>query len=222
MRYFPAADNQINHNLKRTSPVLKQRFQGASGVSLIEVMLIMLLMASTVMPYMVMVNQLRQTAKSGFVQSSRSLLVNSRLAETSPQIPTFQTTFNDGSNQTVQESGDNIPTLRKADATNSNIFQRQSYLYLYNTAGSSVLAKTLSFQNTDVYRLAVNKTQNTVDNADNYWATDFGTTLYNSGNRIPAPLAGMSPTGSTSGLISSTCLGWPANRSAMPNSCSSV
>jgi prepilin-type N-terminal cleavage/methylation domain-containing protein len=177
-----------------------------AGFTLVEVMLVIAVLSLTAVPFALTLTQSGITAKKLNVVSSRGLVNSSRFAEAaSLQQATFSSNYTDGSNRSITESGYAIPTLSKVppagDGVNpTDIFNRMTYLYLYDQDGSTLLRRGLAFQGGNTYRLSANHSSNIVDNAGNFWATDSGSNLYNVANVQPGPLAAYS-TDSQAGSI---------------------
>ena len=162
----------------------------AGGLSLIEILLIMVLISATVVGFMMVVSQNRQTARGMYLESSRSLLFNDLLSEMNVDRPTFATLFTDGSmNTSISESGQTLPYRRVVDLTNAGAttaMKRTIHFYLYNNATDATNApryKTAVTQSTNVLRLRFGNTTGLIDNTGNYWYGD--NSIYSSSNKVP-------------------------------------
>lgn len=168
--------------------------QAASGLSLIEILLILVLVSATIVGFMMVVSQNRQSAKGMYVESSRSLILNSLLSETDVGRPTFFALFSDPSiNSSASESGQTVPYARVVDIYNagaSNAMKRTMYFYLWNKSTDAATAhryRTSIVQSIPVLRMRLGNTAGLIDNAGNYWFGD--NSIYDSNNRVPGMVA---------------------------------
>lgn len=156
--------------------VVRGRAGGASsyGFSLLEVLAIIAMMSAIVLPFTVLMTQTAINTKGAYIQSSRSMILSSRMSELSPEQYGYSTSADDASmNTSFTESGQTIGTLRKVDNTNSNIFQRMTYLYLYNNTTDALTAfriQTNISQSNDAFRMRFGSTTSLVDNAGQFWS----------------------------------------------------
>jgi Tfp pilus assembly protein PilV len=180
--------------MKKESIFIKKSYlsprRAASGLSLIEVLLILVLISATIVGFMMVVSQNRQSAKGMYLESSRSLLFNSLLSEMSVDRPTFGALFTDSSMNTgTSESGQTLPYRRVVDLTNSgvtNSMKRTTHFYLYNNSTDSASApryRTAITQSTPILRMRFGNTDGLIDNAGNYWFGDSN--IYSSSNEVP-------------------------------------
>src|SRR5689334_18001601 len=110
-----------------------------AGISLVEVLLILSLMAATILPFTLLISQNAQISRGTYIQSTRSLFQANADSHIDPLRSDYYTQFNDTTMTTsLSESGQTIPYMVKMDTTNSDIFKKTAYLYTYNNATDAV------------------------------------------------------------------------------------
>lgn len=175
-----------------------------------EVLLIIGMLSLTILPFTLVVGQLGSSARGSYIQSSRSLLISSLLAEMDPGRNNFVTTFTDASkNSAYTESGQAMPFMRKVDITTAGAttsMKRTVNLYLYKNASDADTApyyKTRVVQATDNIRLRTGINDDLIDSSNFLWFSD-GNKLYSSANKVPGPVANYSYDGTVAGDIVNT------------------
>ena len=180
-----------------------------AGFSLVEVLLIISMLSAIIIPFTLIMTQTAQTSRGGYLQSTRSILLNSLKDEIDPDEPNFVSRFTDSSmNTSVSESGQTIPYMRVVDATNSGAttsMKRTTDFYLYNNstdATSSPRYKTTLIQYAKVLRYRFGNTNSSIDNCGRYWFGDYY--LYDATNKIAGLAASYSAGSTVSDIINTT------------------
>jgi hypothetical protein len=159
----------------------------------------MTLLAATILPVTLVINQSRSGQRAHYIQSSRSILLNSLLNSVDPDDPQIAANFVNASMATISESGTTIPYIRQVDLTNSNAMVRRVYDYVYRTTSDSVSSPQFRVNQTfelDEYRIDCGLTSGGYrDNSGFSWVSDIA---YNSGNKVPGFVSG-----ATTGSVSS-------------------
>lgn len=141
-----------------------------------EVLLILTLMAATILPVTLLISQNAQVIRRVYIESTRSLFQASTVDQMDPLRSDYYTQFHDTTKSTsLADSGQTIPYMVQVDTTNSNTFQKTSYLYTYNqTADADSAPRTIykAFQSTDVFRIRCGNTALLTDSARQFWAGD--------------------------------------------------
>lgn len=152
-------------------------------------------------------NTTSQSARSTYIQSSRTLLLSYLLGEMDADRPTYTSLFNDSSMNTVlSESGQVIPYMRKVDTANSNTFSRTVDFYQYTNSTDAVTSPRSMMYITQAageFRLRCGSSTGLTDTAGYYWYGDNNT--YDATNKVPGyDTASSSTTGSTATDIVNT------------------
>lgn len=173
------------------------QYKCSKGFSLVEVLLIISMLSLIMVPYTLVMSQTAQGSRGTYLQSTRSILLNSLLDEMNPERTTYYSRFNDSSmNTAISESGQTIPFMRKVDITNSGAttaLKRTVNFYLYNNstdANTAYRYKTRVVQTAKSLRLRTGTTVSVIDTANNFWQ-NTGVT-YDSTNKVPGPVASYS------------------------------
>jgi Tfp pilus assembly protein PilV len=128
-----------------------------TGISLLEILLMMGLLAMIILPFTLLMSQNAQLSRSLYIQSTRSLFQSSASDQMDPLRSDYYTQFNNTTMATsLSESGQVIPFIIQVDTINSDIFKKTAYLYTYNNITDSVNApRTIHkmFQVSDTFRL---------------------------------------------------------------------
>jgi Tfp pilus assembly protein PilV len=131
--------------------VIKQsthRKNAGKGFSLLEVLLMITMLSSIILPVAIMLTQTGQNARGVYLQSTRSILLNSLMDEQTGDRNNFAALYNLATmNTTTTESGQVIPWRSVVDTTNagaSDTFQKTVYYYLYNTVADAANAPRIS------------------------------------------------------------------------------
>lgn len=176
---------------------LMRRHKAQGGFSLIEVLMCLTMMALIMLPFTILMTQTGQVTRGAYLQSTRTILLNSLKSELSPGDPSFATTFTDGSmNTTVTDTGQTMPYMRVVDTTTAgatNSLKRTTLFYLYTNSSDATSApryKTDMVQYPKVFRIRFGLSTGVIDADNRYWYGDG--TLYNSANKIPGQLASYS------------------------------
>ena len=176
-----------------------------------EILLIITMLSVTILPFALVVGQLSDNARGGHIQSSRSLLMNSLLAEMDAGRNNFTAIFNDaGKNTSYSESGQTLPFMRKVDVATagaSNSMRRTVNFYLYNNASDADTApyyRNRVVLTTDRVRLrTVSNGAGLIDSSNNFWFADHNL-LYNTVNKVPGPVLDYLYDGTIAGDITNT------------------
>jgi prepilin-type N-terminal cleavage/methylation domain-containing protein len=182
------------------------------GFSLLEVLLVIALLSSTLLPFILMTTQTSQNANAQLLTSSRSLMLNSLMDEVEPELitvgtaSTFTISAMDTSTYNTQgSSGQNLPFIRQLDVTTagaSDTLKKTFNFYSYNAstdATSAPLYKTTQTYWMDEFFIdcAGSSASNTpvTDNALRRWNQD---TSYDTATKRPGYVT---PTTTTTGSI---------------------
>lgn len=178
------------------------------GISLVEVLMIIALLSSIIIPFVLFTTRSSQNSKGLSIQSTRGILMKRLMDEMDPARPDFFTQFSSTSMQTtVSESGQTIPYIRVANTTGSDAFTRVVNFYLYNTtsdAVSSPLLKTTQTLDTDEIRIACTQTSSNsplVDSSGRTWIDDLA---YAAGTVQPGYVSAGSTTSSASDILNTS------------------
>lgn len=120
--------------------------RAAKGLSLLEVLLMITMLSATILPCALMLTRTGQNARDVYLQSTRSILLNSLQDEMSVDRNNYAYT-SVGMNTDTTESGQVIPWRSVVDLTNagaSDSFQKTVFYYLYNTATDAANAPRYS------------------------------------------------------------------------------
>lgn len=162
----------------------------ARGLTLLEVLISIAVVSLSIMPLMVNLTNAGQNNTSAYVQSSRSMLLNSILDEMDPEQPDFITGYDMGTTKdstTYIESGRPVVFLRRVDTDNtrSSSLKRRVYLYLYRNASDATNApfySTIEDVGVNDLYIDVGATAESTDAAGRLWIADAN---YNSANHVP-------------------------------------
>lgn len=187
------------HSMKATQPpqgILPGQ-NAHQGFSLIEVLIIISMLSAIIIPYTLIMTQTTQGSRGSYLQSTRSILLNSLLDEMSPERTIYYTRFNDSSmNTSTSESGQTIPYMRKVDVTNSGAstaMRRTVNIYLYNNstdANTAYRYKTKVIQSAKTLRLRMGASASLIDTSSLLWQISSST--YDSNYKVPGPTASYS------------------------------
>lgn len=151
------------------------------------------MMALIMLPFTMAMGSGAQSARGTYLQSTRSILLNSLKSETTPSDPNYATNFTDGAMvTTVSDTGQTIPFRRAVDTTTSGAtyaMKRTTLFYMYtNTSDASSAARyrTTLISYPKVYRMRFGDSPGVIDNLNRYWYSDSAAGLvYNSTNKVP-------------------------------------
>jgi Tfp pilus assembly protein PilV len=187
------------------------KVSSCTGFSLIEVLLIIAMLSLMMIPFTLIMTQTAQMSRGGYLQSSRSLLLNSLKDELSPDDPNFVNRFTDSSmNTSVSESGQFLPYMRVVDITNSGAtvsMKRTTHFYLYNNstdATGSPRYKSTTIQNATALRFRFGNTDAVIDNNGRYWFGD--SYLYDATHKIPGLTSSYTVLNTNSDILNTTGL----------------
>ncbi len=149
----------------------------------------MAMISLTILPFMAMMTMVATNAKATYIQSTRSLVLNSLMDEATGDRDNFAPNYNQASmdTSTYSESGTAIPTLRAVDTTNASAtdtFQKTLYYYLYNKTSDPLNAPLYQTQlvlTRSTMRVRSNTT-GWVDSSYQWWEP-YNT--YSAGNVVP-------------------------------------
>jgi prepilin-type N-terminal cleavage/methylation domain-containing protein len=146
------------------------------GFSLLELLLVLSILAISVIPVTLLTGQAATSNKQVLISSGRSIVMDSLASEMSVERADFNTQFNNNAKiTTISESGQTIPYLRKVDTSNSNVFKRTVYSYIYNNtadADNNALLKTTTVQMQNELRLRCGSSSGLIDSAGQEWNGD--------------------------------------------------
>lgn len=151
----------------------RQKAQG--GFSLMEVLLIIALLSAMILPFALLMSQTGDNARGAYLQSSRSILLNSIMDQATIERNTFVASYTTAMNSETTESGQVIPFRRMVDTQNagaSDTFKKTIYYYLYNSASDAANAprfKTKQVVSRDVLRVRFDASQAAIVDASGLW-----------------------------------------------------
>ncbi|WP_373531019.1 malectin domain-containing carbohydrate-binding protein [Vampirovibrio sp.] len=160
----------------------------AAGFSLIEVLLIVAMLSITILPFTVLMSQTAGNARGAYLQSSRSILMNSIMDEANVDRDYFVQSYSNALVSTVTESGQALPYRRVVDTAASSVFEKVVYFYLYNNAADAANApryKTRINFKRDVMRVRFNNPASRlgwVDASGQWWEPSNN---YDAANLVP-------------------------------------
>jgi hypothetical protein len=169
--------------LTKNSPIIN--LTKHQGLSLVEIIMMMLLVVIFAVPLVLQSNLLKKTSKTQYINSSRNILMSRLVDEIDPEVQSFATAYNDASVQSITESGSTIGYMRKVDTANSTALKRRVHFYLYPSGSSGVGAYSQRYSQEyllDELRIDCGATSTSVDNSGQRWLSDIA---YNAGNKVP-------------------------------------
>jgi len=172
-------------------PVRKRR--AISGFSLLEVLMCLTMLTLMMLPLTIALGSSSQSARGAYVQSTRSILLNSLKNETTPTSPTYVSNFTDSSDvTTVTDNGQAIPYRRIVNTTTSgatNAIKRTTLFYIYTNAtdaSSAARYRSTLIAYPKVYRMRFGDTPGVIDTLNRYWFSDNAAQLvYDGTNKVP-------------------------------------
>lgn len=184
---FPVS---VNPRFSTGSPGFRK---AQAGFSLVEVLLCMTMVALLMLPFTLVMTSTSQSARAAYLQSSRTILLNTLKNEASPNNPAYVSTFTDGAmNTTFSDSGQVIPYKRLVDATTSgatNAMKRTTLFYIYNNASDATNAARYKSSMVDypkVFRMRMGSSSDVIDSLNRYWYTDTsGARQYDATSKVP-------------------------------------
>jgi Tfp pilus assembly protein PilV len=183
----------------KTGQFIKTEYENTRrqpGISLVEVLLTLTLMAATILPLIVLISQNAQISRSTYIQSTRSLFQANASSQMDPLRSDYYTQFNDTTMTTsLSESGQTIPYMAKVDTTNSDTFKKKSYLYTYSSIDDAVNApRTIHniFQTASTFRLRCGRNDSLMDSSNQFWTGDGN--AYDGSKKQPGYVTGSSGT----------------------------
>lgn len=192
---------------------LKQR--GVSGFSLLEVLMCLTMVTLLLLPLTIALGSGAQSARGAYMQSTRSILLNSLKNETTPTSPTYVANFTDGADvTTVTDSGQVMPYRRIVNTTTAGAtyaMKRTTLFYIYTNATDASNAaryRTNLISYPKVFRMRFGDTPGVIDTLSRYWFSDnAGNLTYDGTNKVP----GWTATHSTSNYWFSDILNTTGN-----------
>lgn len=146
------------------------------GISLLEVLLVLTLIAATILPFTLLTSQLAQNSRRVYIQSTRSLFQSNVADQMDAGRPDYYTQFHDSVMATnLTESGQTIPYMFRMDTANSDTFNKTAYLYTYNNstdATSSPRTLATLFKSSDTFRLRCGSSNALMDSSRRLWVGD--------------------------------------------------
>lgn len=187
---------------RKDTRTMSNRFLKRKGFSLVEVLLIMVLLSATVLPFTLMLTQTAQLSRGVNIQSTRGLALSSAADQMDASRADYYDAFHDTTMSTsLSESGQTIPMMTVVDTTNSNSFNKTSYLYSYNNSSdavSSPRSMVALFNSSDVLRMRCGNASGLIDTSAQVWVGDQA---YDSSKKQPGYY-----TVGTTGTVSSDIL----------------
>jgi hypothetical protein len=178
----------------------------ARGVSLVECLFSLAIMAAFLVPISVSLMQGNAYHRNQKYAHSRDLIISSRQDQLATPLNTFTSLF-DSSNLNVSQSNRSISSLVEVDTANSTVFNRKWYLYIYNPGKSGASWSDAITMNTQVgvfYLDVGNTTAAATDALGNAWSTDAA---YGNTDKVAGTVTGYSgsvPTASTNDITNTT------------------
>lgn len=164
--------------------------QAESGFTLVEALMCLTMLALIMLPFTLAVSSSAQASRSAYLQSTRTIMLNSLKNETRPTDPEYVSNFTDSSmNTSITDSGATMGYRRAVDATTSgatNAMKRTSLFYLYTNstdASSAARYKTTVVSYPKAIRMHFGTSTGFIDTLGRYWWGNNAN--YNSGNKIP-------------------------------------
>ncbi|WP_303674201.1 malectin domain-containing carbohydrate-binding protein [Vampirovibrio chlorellavorus] len=170
--------------LKQAKPLKR----AGRGLSLLEVLLMITLLSATILPCALMLTRTGQNARDVYLQSTRSILLNSLQDEQTVDRNNYAYT-SVGMNTDTSESGQVIPWRSVVDVTNagaSDSFQKTVFYYLYNTAADAANAPRYStkvIQTRNTLRVRFDSLQAGYMDSSGQWWNPW--VLYNGAAMVP-------------------------------------
>lgn len=96
-----------------------RRSASRGGFSLLEVLLIIGMLSVTILPFTLLMSQTAGNARGAYLQSSRSILLNSMMDEATIDRNFYYPQYSHAMNSSVSESGQVLPFRRAVDTTAS-------------------------------------------------------------------------------------------------------
>jgi len=162
------------------------------GISIVEILLCFAMLGLIIVPFVMVLGVTSQSARSAYIQSTQSILLNSLKAEVTPNNPTYVSTFTDSTTNSLSDSGQVMGYRRVVDTTTANAtnaFKRTTLFYLYSNATDAVGSaryRTSLVTYPKVIRMRLGDTPGIIDSLNRYWFSDQGGSLqYNTTNRVP-------------------------------------
>lgn len=147
-----------------------------TGVSLVEILLIMSLLTAAILPLTLLINQSAQLSRGTYIQSTRSLFLANAADQMDPLRSDFYTQFHDTTMTTsLSESGQTIPYMAYVDTANSDAFKKTAYVYTYNNSTDAVSSPRTThkvFQVSGTFRLRCGSSNALMDSSRQLWFGD--------------------------------------------------
>jgi prepilin-type N-terminal cleavage/methylation domain-containing protein len=162
------------------------------GFSLIECLVTMAVIGIIMAPMMMSLTQSVVTQKNMQYLQTRNLIINSLTNRLAVPLNNYTSLFDNLAVSTTQ-SGGSLTSIVKVDNANSNVFNRRSYVYVYNPSatGSNWTEGVPIDASSDSFYLDVgNTTANITDTSNNVWQRD---TNFDNTNKIGGLDASFSP-----------------------------
>ncbi len=163
--------------LLQSSGKRRLQFKATRGFSLMEVLLIIGMLSVTILPFTLMISQTAGNARGAYIQSTRSIVLNSLMDETSVDRNYYKLLYHTGAsnNTNITESGQVIPFRRMVDDQNtgaSDTFKKTVYYYLYNNNSDAANAPRYKTRITDqrtTMRVRLGTPNAYVDSSGLFW-----------------------------------------------------
>lgn len=164
-----------------------------TGFTLIEMLLCLTMLALIMLPFTAVMSTTANASRGAYLQSTRTLMLNSLKGETTPTDPNYVSNFTDGSmNTSISDTGQTMPFRRSVDATTTNAtnsFKRTTLFYLYkNTtdASSAPYYKATVINYPKVLRMHFGTSPGIIDTLGRYWYSDSASQLlYDATHKVP-------------------------------------
>lgn len=170
-----------------------------SGFTLLEVLLCLTMLALIMLPFTTTMVSVASSARGAYLQSTRTIMLNSLRNETTPTDPNYVSNFTDSSmNTSISDTGQTMPFRRSVDATTTNAtnsLKRTTLFYLYTNSTDTSSApryKTTVINYPKSIRIHFAGSGGIIDTLNRYWYMD--SSLYNSTNKIPGQVSSYATT----------------------------
>jgi hypothetical protein len=150
---------------------------GRTGISLIEVLLCIVLLASFTLPMALLLQRSGVNSRGVELNTARQVVFNRILNDIDPENPDFYNTYNKAAMQTITVNGLTIPYITKVDDANSNALKRRVHIYLYRNSTDALSAPYYSYTvnyNLDELRIDCGETTlGRIDDSGQVWSPDI-------------------------------------------------
>ena len=161
-------------------PAARRRTAALYGISLIEAVLCMAMLAVFVLPITLVLQNSSANSRTVSIQEARQIAFARILHDIEPERLDFYTAYNQSTIQTITVTGGiTIPYITKVDDGNSNAFKRRVHVFLcQETSGATCTPLSSEYSYTQNYLLdeiridCGNTTAGLIDDAGQMWAPD--------------------------------------------------